>query len=165
MICKVRSRFPLSVSGRQTIPGGRTLLSDVRLSFIRGAKIGVLGVNGSGKSTLLKVISGTTNLFHITHQAFPLRRSLSRSHYGLFTQLVEDTHTNKVLLEVPLKTVRAVCWFPGVDSDVVGDVWRRPGLKFKYLTQEPQLDYDLDVQGTQWGDTKESRAPAYKAAV
>lgn len=34
------------------------MLGDVRLSFLRGAKIGVLGVNGSGKSTLLKVISG-----------------------------------------------------------------------------------------------------------
>lgn len=42
----------------QSIPGGRIVLGDVRLSFLRGAKIGVLGVNGSGKSTLLKVISG-----------------------------------------------------------------------------------------------------------
>jgi hypothetical protein len=53
----------------------------------------------------------------------------------------------------------AACWCPGVDSDVVGDVWRRPGLKFKYLTQEPQLDYDLDVQGAQQGTQKRHGHP------
>ncbi len=76
----------------KVLPGGRVLLQDTRLSFFRGAKIGVLGVNGSGKSSLLKVISG-------------------------------------------------------VDTEHHGKVWRKPGLKFMYLTQEPQLDPALDVRG------------------
>ena len=39
-------------------PGGKEVLKDINLSFLPGAKIGVLGINGSGKSTLLKIISG-----------------------------------------------------------------------------------------------------------
>ncbi len=42
----------------KTFPGGREVLKDISLSFLPGAKIGVLGVNGSGKSTLLKIMAG-----------------------------------------------------------------------------------------------------------
>ena len=39
-------------------PGGRKVLDNVWLSFLPGAKIGVLGLNGSGKSTLLRIMAG-----------------------------------------------------------------------------------------------------------
>ena len=39
-------------------PGGKEVLKNINLSFLPGAKIGVLGINGSGKSTLLKIIAG-----------------------------------------------------------------------------------------------------------
>lgn len=42
----------------KVFPGGREIVKDVHLSFLPGAKIGVLGVNGSGKSTLLKIMAG-----------------------------------------------------------------------------------------------------------
>ncbi len=42
----------------KTFPGGRELFKNVWLSFLPGAKIGVLGVNGAGKSTLLKIMAG-----------------------------------------------------------------------------------------------------------
>jgi energy-dependent translational throttle protein EttA len=42
----------------KTYPGGREVLKDIWLSFLPGAKIGVLGLNGSGKSTLLRVMAG-----------------------------------------------------------------------------------------------------------
>jgi ATP-binding cassette ChvD family protein len=42
----------------KTYPGGKQVLKDIRLSFLPGAKIGVLGLNGAGKSTLLKVMAG-----------------------------------------------------------------------------------------------------------
>lgn len=42
----------------KTVPPSRTLLKNISLSFIYGAKIGVLGLNGSGKSTLLKIMAG-----------------------------------------------------------------------------------------------------------
>ena len=39
-------------------PGGREVFKGITLSFLPGAKIGVLGVNGAGKSTLLKIMAG-----------------------------------------------------------------------------------------------------------
>ncbi|ARG96882.1 energy-dependent translational throttle protein EttA [Legionella micdadei] len=36
----------------------RFILKDISLSFLPGAKIGVLGLNGSGKSTLLRIMAG-----------------------------------------------------------------------------------------------------------
>ena len=41
-----------------TYPGGREVLKDIWLSFLPGAKIGVLGLNGAGKSTLLRIMAG-----------------------------------------------------------------------------------------------------------
>ncbi len=42
----------------KTYPGGKTVLKDISLSFLPGAKIGVVGLNGAGKSTLLKIMAG-----------------------------------------------------------------------------------------------------------
>ncbi len=42
----------------KTYPGGREVLKEIYLSFLPGAKIGVLGVNGSGKSSLLRIMAG-----------------------------------------------------------------------------------------------------------
>ena len=39
-------------------PPDREVLKEISLSFLPGAKIGVLGHNGSGKSTLLKIMAG-----------------------------------------------------------------------------------------------------------
>ena len=39
-------------------PPDREVLTDISLSFLPGAKIGVLGYNGAGKSTLLQIMAG-----------------------------------------------------------------------------------------------------------
>ncbi|ADE40561.1 energy-dependent translational throttle protein EttA [Candidatus Puniceispirillum marinum] len=39
-------------------PGGKEVLKNINLSFLPGAKIGVLGLNGAGKSTLLRIMAG-----------------------------------------------------------------------------------------------------------
>ena len=38
--------------------GGKKVFENVRLSFLPGVKIGVVGVNGSGKSSLLRIMAG-----------------------------------------------------------------------------------------------------------
>ncbi len=48
---------------RKMYPPGREVLKDIWLSFLPGAKIGVLGLNGAGKSTLLKVMAGEITEF------------------------------------------------------------------------------------------------------
>ncbi len=47
----------------KTYPGGKQVLKNIWLSFLPGAKIGVLGLNGSGKSTLLKIMAGLDSDF------------------------------------------------------------------------------------------------------
>ena len=42
----------------KTYTGGNQVLKDISLSFLPGAKIGVVGLNGAGKSTLLKIMAG-----------------------------------------------------------------------------------------------------------
>ena len=53
----------------KTYSGGREVLKDIWLSFLPGAKIGVLGVNGAGKSTLLRIMAGEDRDF--TGEAWP----------------------------------------------------------------------------------------------
>ena len=48
----------------KTYPGGKQVIKDMSLSFLPGAKIGVLGGNGTGKSTLLKIMAGIDKDFN-----------------------------------------------------------------------------------------------------
>jgi ATP-binding cassette ChvD family protein len=52
-------------------PPDKQVLSDVSLSFMPGAKIGVLGYNGAGKSTLLRIMAGLDNDFDGQAQLAP----------------------------------------------------------------------------------------------
>ena len=42
----------------KTYPGGKKCFENIRLSFLPGVKIGLVGVNAAGKSTLLKIMAG-----------------------------------------------------------------------------------------------------------
>ena len=44
-------------------PPDKTVVKDVTLAFLPGAKIGVLGLNGTGKSSLLKIMAGRDTEF------------------------------------------------------------------------------------------------------
>jgi energy-dependent translational throttle protein EttA len=44
-------------------PPDKTVLNEVTLAFLPGAKIGVLGYNGAGKSTLLRIMAGRDTEF------------------------------------------------------------------------------------------------------
>jgi ATP-binding cassette ChvD family protein len=48
---------------RKVYPPNREVLRGIWLSFLPGAKIGVLGLNGAGKSTLLKIMAGVDTEF------------------------------------------------------------------------------------------------------
>ena len=50
-------------------PPETVVLKDIWLSFLPGAKIGVLGLNGAGKSTLLRIMAGEEQNF--VGEAFP----------------------------------------------------------------------------------------------
>ncbi|MBN66961.1 MAG: energy-dependent translational throttle protein EttA, partial [Rickettsiales bacterium] len=48
----------------KSYPGGKEVLKDIWLSFLPGAKIGIVGHNGAGKSTLLKIMAGKITEFN-----------------------------------------------------------------------------------------------------
>jgi ATP-binding cassette ChvD family protein len=52
-------------------PPDREVLTDISLSFLPGAKIGVLGYNGAGKSTLLRIMAGIDTEFNGAAQLAP----------------------------------------------------------------------------------------------
>jgi ATP-binding cassette ChvD family protein len=52
-------------------PPDREVLADISLSFLPGAKIGVLGYNGAGKSTLLRIMAGVDTEFDGQAQLAP----------------------------------------------------------------------------------------------
>ena len=54
---------------KKILPPNREILSGLWLSFLPGAKIGVIGLNGAGKSTLLRIMAGLDEDF--IGEAFP----------------------------------------------------------------------------------------------
>ena len=62
---------------RKVVSGDRIILEDITLSFLPGAKIGVLGANGAGKSTLLRIMAGVDTDF--VGEARPRRACASAS--------------------------------------------------------------------------------------
>ncbi len=55
----------------KVVPPKREILKGIWLSFLPGAKIGVLGSNGAGKSTLLRIMAGVDPEF--TGEAWPAK--------------------------------------------------------------------------------------------
>jgi len=53
------------------IPPKKQIIKDISLSFLPGAKIGILGINGAGKSTVLRIMAGVDTEFDGEAKAAP----------------------------------------------------------------------------------------------
>ena len=58
----IMAEFIYTLSKARKAHGDKVILDDVTLSFLPGAKIGVVGPNGAGKSTLLKIMAGVEKI-------------------------------------------------------------------------------------------------------
>jgi ATP-binding cassette ChvD family protein len=56
------AEFIYTLAKARKAHGDKVILDDVTLSFLPGAKIGVVGPNGAGKSTLLKIMAGVEKI-------------------------------------------------------------------------------------------------------
>ncbi|MSO56068.1 MAG: energy-dependent translational throttle protein EttA [Acidobacteria bacterium] len=85
-------------------PPDSRVLKDIWLSFLPGAKIGVLGLNGSGKSTLLKIMAGVDHDF--VGEAFPAEGITT----GYLPQepTLDPTKTVRSIVEEGVSEVRAL---------------------------------------------------------
>src|SRR4029450_4131275 len=108
----------------------KRVLEDISLSFLPGAKIGVLGLNGAGKSTLLRIMAGRDTEFRGDAQPAPGATG------GLLERGPEGAGRWTVLRMMA-----------GRDTEFRGDAQLAPGATVGLLEQEPQLDPDKDVRG------------------
>ena len=72
----------------KVVPPKKHILKDIYLSFVPGAKIGVLGLNGAGKSTLLRIMAGIDT--EIEGEAVP-QKNLKIGYLPQEPQLDEDS--------------------------------------------------------------------------
>ncbi|OIN85559.1 MAG: energy-dependent translational throttle protein EttA [Alphaproteobacteria bacterium CG1_02_46_17] len=126
----------------KTYPGGKTVLSNMTLSFYPGAKIGVLGPNGAGKSTLLKIMAGVDKEF--VGEAF----SDKNARVGYLAQ-EPQLDENKTVLENVMEACR-----PMLDKlarfNAIGMEMCEEGADFDALTEEMGALQDEIDHGNGW---------------
>jgi ATP-binding cassette ChvD family protein len=158
------AEFIFTLSKARKAHGDKVILDDVTLSFLPGAKIGVVGPNGAGKSSLLKIMAGTDKLSNGDAMLSPGYT------VGMLAQEPELDETKTVLENVQegvAETMAMVARFNEV-SALMGD----PDADFDALmaemgTLQEQIDHrnawDVDSQLEQAMDAL--RCPAGDADV
>ena len=111
---------------------GQEVLKDISLSFLPGAKIGVLGLNGAGKSTLLKIMAG--ELTDFTGEAF-LSDGLTVGY------LPQEPQLN------PAKTVRGNVEEGVADHKGLLKAYDEVVVSFNYGLSGDELQEAMDEQG------------------
>jgi energy-dependent translational throttle protein EttA len=121
--------------------GQREVLKGITLSFLEGAKIGVIGPNGSGKSSLLRVISGEDKQFEGT--ARPIA-GLSIGYLSQEPPLNEtlDVGGNLDQAVAPLRAIEARY------NEILGLLGSVSGAEEEKLNREyERLQNEMDTKG------------------
>src|SRR6202162_6285955 len=140
------------VNLRKVVPPQREILKGIYLSFLPGAKIGVLGLNGAGKSTLLKIMAGVEKDFN--GEAFPA----DGTRVGFLPQDPRLDTTKDVLgnVELAVAGTRALLKrFDELNEKMAGDISEAESEKLMVEYQKVQdsiesknaweLDHQLDI--------------------
>ncbi len=114
------------------VEGQRTILKNLSLSFLPGAKIGVLGLNGSGKSTLLRIMAGNDRQFE----------GEARAQAGIVIGYLSQEP--QLDLE---KTVRAVVEQSVIEIKNKLDRYEAISFKFEESMTDSEMDLLLAEQG------------------
>ena len=130
-------------------PPDSQVLKDIWLSFLPGAKIGVLGLNGSGKSTLLKIMAGVDHDF--VGEAFPAE-GITRGYLQQEPQL-DPTKTVKDIVEEGVAETRALLQrFDEINEKFAQDL--SPEEMDKVLAEQARVQDRIDAAGAWELDSK-----------
>ncbi|HTL03012.1 MAG TPA: energy-dependent translational throttle protein EttA [Vicinamibacterales bacterium] len=130
-------------------PPDSQVLKDIWLSFLPGAKIGVLGLNGSGKSTLLKIMAGVDHDF--VGEAFPAEGIT----VGYLSQepKLDDTKTVLGIVEEGVSEVRALLQrFDEINDKFAQDL--SPEEMEKVLEEQARVQDKIEAAGAWELDSK-----------
>jgi ATP-binding cassette ChvD family protein len=130
-------------------PPDSQVLKDIWLSFLPGAKIGVLGLNGSGKSTLLKIMAGLDHDF--VGEAFPAEGITT----GLLQQepQLDATKTVKEIVDEGVAETRALLQrFDEINDKFAQDL--SPEEMDKVLAEQARVQDKIDAAGAWELDSK-----------
>jgi sulfate-transporting ATPase len=130
-------------------PPDSQVLKDIWLSFLPGAKIGVLGLNGSGKSTLLKIMAGLDHDF--VGEAFPADGIT----VGFLQQepQLDQTKTVKDIVEEGVADTRALLQrFDEINEKFAQDL--SPEEMDKILAEQSRVQDKIDAAGAWELDSK-----------
>jgi sulfate-transporting ATPase len=123
-------------------PPDSQVLKDIWLSFLPGAKIGVLGSNGSGKSTLLKIMAGLDHDF--VGEAYPAD-GISVGYLAQEPQL-DPAKTVRDIVEEGVAEVRALLLrFDEINEKFAQDL--SPEEMDKVLAEQARVQDRIDAAG------------------
>ncbi|HJD61344.1 MAG TPA: energy-dependent translational throttle protein EttA [Rickettsia endosymbiont of Columbicola hoogstraali] len=100
------SQYIYEINGLSKTINGKKILKETNLSFLPGAKIGIIGPNGVGKSTLLKIMAGIDKEFdgkamaalNIKVGYLPQEPYLNPNK-NVFDNIMEGLHQKKKLID------------------------------------------------------------------
>jgi len=130
-------------------PPDSQVLKDIWLSFLPGAKIGVLGLNGSGKSTLLKIMAGVDHDF--VGEAFPAD-GITTGYLPQEPQL-DPSKTVKDIVEEGVSEIRGLLQrFDEINEKFAQDL--SPEEMDKVLAEQARVQDKIDAAGAWELDSK-----------
>jgi sulfate-transporting ATPase len=131
------------------VPPKRQILKDISLSFLPGAKIGILGLNGAGKSTVLRIMAGVDT--EIDGDAIPmpnltigyLEQEPKLDPDKTVRETVEESLTEIMAARKRLDEIYAAYGEPDADFDKLAE--EQAKLEAVLFAQGDDLEQQLEI--------------------
>ena len=131
------------------VPPKRQILKDISLSFLPGAKIGILGLNGAGKSTVLRIMAGVDT--EIDGDAIPmpnltigyLEQEPKLDPEKTVRETVEESLTEIMEARKRLDAIYAAYGEPDADFDKLAE--EQAKLEAVLFAQGDDLEQQLEI--------------------
>jgi sulfate-transporting ATPase len=133
----------------KTVPPKRQILKDISLSFLPGAKIGILGLNGAGKSTVLRIMAGIDTDIDGDAQAMPnltigyLEQEPKLDPNKTVRESVEEGLSEQTAARKRLDDIYAAYGDPDADFDALAN--EQAALEAILFAQGDDLEQQLEI--------------------